>query len=48
MDVYDAAKRRTVTVAQGLTNRQHTIEIIPNGDGAVPIKAIRVFRPPLR
>ena len=47
-DVYDASKRGTVTVAQGLTNREHTIEIIPNGDGAVPIRAIRVYRPPLR
>ena len=48
IDVFDASKHRTVTVAQGLTNREHTLEIIPDGNGAVPIKAIRVFCPPLK
>jgi len=36
------------TLAQGLTNGAHTLEIIPNGDGAVPIRSIEVHRPPLR
>jgi len=54
MDVYrapkteDPAKEYAATLAQGLTNARHTLRIIPNGDGAVPIEAIRVYRPPLR
>ena len=48
VDEYDASKGGSATVAQGLTNREHTIEVIPNGDGAIPIKTIRVFSPPLR
>lgn len=38
---------RTI-VAQGLANREHTLEIVPNGDGDVPIREIAVHRPPLR
>ena len=37
-----------VTVAQGLTNAEHTLEIVPNGDGPVPVEEITVYRPPLR
>lgn len=44
----DPAKVYTTTLAQGLTNGPHTIEIIPNGDGPVPIEALQVYRPPLR
>jgi hypothetical protein len=53
LDVYTApdiehpALDHAVTVAQGLENRKHTLEIIPNGDGAVPIEAVRIYRPPL-
>lgn len=35
------------TIVQGLTNESHTLEIIPVGDGIVPIEAIEIHRPPL-
>ncbi len=44
----DAARIVVIPVAQGLENTSHTLEIIPNGDGAVPIREIRVHRPPLK
>ncbi len=37
-----------VTVAQGLANGRHTLEIVPNGDGPVPVNQVVVYRPPLR
>ena len=52
-DVYQApktnvsAKEYATTLAQGLSNSQHTLKLVPNGDGPVPIEAIRVYRPPL-
>lgn len=36
------------TIVQGLTNGPHTLEIVPVGDGLVPIEAIEIHRPPLR
>jgi hypothetical protein len=36
-----------IPLAVGLENGSHTIEIIPNGDGNVPIKALVVYRPGL-
>jgi hypothetical protein len=36
-----------VTLFHGLENGPHTIEIIPNGDGNVPVKALVVHRPPM-
>jgi hypothetical protein len=44
----DPAKVYATTLAQGLVNGPHTLEIIPNGDGPVPVEAIQVYRPPLR
>ena len=44
----DAAKVYATTLAQGLTNGPHTIEIVPNGDGPVPIEALQVYRPPMK
>jgi hypothetical protein len=35
------------TLIQGIENREHTLEIIPNGDGAVPVYEVVVHRPPL-
>ncbi len=43
-----AAYVHRTTVAQGLKNAEHTLEIIPNGDGPVPIESIIIHRPPLR
>ena len=37
-----------ITLAQGLTNDTHTLELVPNGDGPVPVEQIIVYRPPLR
>lgn len=41
-------KIHLVTLAKGLTNGPHTLEILPNGDGAVPIESIIVHEPPLK
>ncbi len=43
--VKDPAIESTVTLAQGLPNTKHTLEI--SGRDATPIAAIRVYRPPL-
>jgi hypothetical protein len=44
----DPSKVRTVTLVKGLPNGTHTIEITPNGDGAVPIESLVVHEPPLK
>ena len=47
---HDRLKRtdgvESVTVAQGLPNTQHTLELIVR-NGSAPVRAVRVFRPPL-
>jgi hypothetical protein len=35
------------TLIQGIANTKHTLELIPNGDGPVPVSEIVVYRPPL-
>jgi len=37
-----------VTAAKLLPKGMHTIEIIPNGDGPVPIRGLRVHNPPMK
>ena len=44
--VKDVAIETTVTLAQGLPNTKHTLEI--SGGEATPIAAVRVYRPALR
>jgi hypothetical protein len=44
----DSEKECATTLAQGLTNARHTLRLVPNGDGPVPVAAIRVYRPPLQ
>jgi hypothetical protein len=44
----DTSKVYNYTVIQGISNSEHTLEIIPNGDGDVPIKEIVVYQPPLQ
>lgn len=44
----DPAKVYVETVAQGLTNGPHMLEVVPNGDGVVPIESIQVYRPPMK
>ena len=36
------------TLAQGLSNTLHILEIIPCGDGLIPVKEIVVYSPPLK
>lgn len=54
VDVYRApvtevpAKEYATPLAQGLSNGSHTLKLIPNGDGPLPVKAFRVYRPPLK
>ena len=54
IDTYRPSKQEndgtgeSITVAKLLQNWKHSLEIIPSGDGAVPIHAIRVYRPPLQ
>ena len=35
------------TLIQGIPNTEHTLELIPNGDGPVPVSEIIAYRPPL-
>lgn len=35
-------------LAQGLSNGPHTIEIIPNGDGPLPVQSFKIYKPPLQ
>jgi hypothetical protein len=44
----DPAVANTTTLVQGLSNGTHTLELILNGDGQVPIKSITVHTPPLQ
>ncbi len=44
----DPAAEYATTLAQGLSNAEHTVTLRPNGDGPVPVAAFRVYRPPLR
>mgnify|MGYP006280283789 CR=1 FL=1 len=37
-----------VTLAQGLANGRHTLTLIPNGDGPVPLQTLEAHRPPLK
>lgn len=46
-DIYNPKQDRP-TLTQLIDNGPHTLEIIPNGDGVVPVKAIRVFQPPMK
>jgi lysophospholipase L1-like esterase len=44
----DKSTVRLVTLAKGLANGAHTLEIIPNGDGMVPVESVVVHEPPLK
>jgi hypothetical protein len=44
----DSTYEAPVTLVQGLSNGPHTLEIIANGDGEIPIKALLVRQPPLK
>ena len=44
----DPAAEYAPRLVQGLENCEHTLKLIPNGVGPVPITAFRVYRPPLK
>lgn len=46
-NIEDKSREYYTTLAQNLSNSKHTLELIPNKDGVVPIQSIRVYRPPL-
>lgn len=43
----DPAKEYATTLVQGTANARHTLRLVPNGDGPVPVAAFRVYRPTL-
>lgn len=44
----DETRDDATTLAQGIPNEKHTLEIAVDGEGVVPIRAIRVYRPPVK
>jgi hypothetical protein len=46
--IEDAAHETTVTLAQGLSNEKHTLEIAVDGKTVPPIRAVRVYQPPVK
>ena len=46
--VKDEGQEDRYTVIQGIANKKHTLEIIPNGDGVLPLKSIIIHEPPLK
>ena len=47
-EVKDETKDTVVTVAQGLPNGKHTLQIVAGQGGQPAIKAVRVYRPPAK
>ncbi len=47
-EIKDSARECATTLAQSIPNAKHQLEIIAEGDGVVPIQAIRVYRPPVK
>ena len=43
----DKSREYPTTLAQLLSNGTHTVELIPNGDGPVPVQGFKLYRPPL-
>ncbi|OGV55978.1 MAG: hypothetical protein A2017_07885 [Lentisphaerae bacterium GWF2_44_16] len=48
LPIKDASLENAIPLFQGLENREHTLEIIPNDDGGVPVKSLVVYKPPLK
>jgi len=47
-EIKDPTRGTVTTLAQGLSNSRHTLEIIAGGEGTPPIQALRVYRPPVK
>jgi hypothetical protein len=43
--IADPAKENLYTLAQGLPNGKHVLEITPNGDGDLPVRYLVVYQP---
>lgn len=43
----DPTIEQTITLAQGLTNRRHTLELISSNGHPLPLAGIRVYHPPI-
>lgn len=46
--ISDKAGMVKTTLVQGLENGPHTLELVPVGDGPVPVEAFEIHRPPLQ
>ncbi|MGD2175035.1 MAG: hypothetical protein PVJ27_06495 [Candidatus Brocadiaceae bacterium] len=47
-EIEDPTREYSTTLAQGLPNARHNLELVSEGDAPVPIRAIRVYEPPVR
>jgi hypothetical protein len=47
-DKLDPTRETAVTLATGLTNGPHHLEIVTQGEGTVPVKAIRTYKPSMQ
>jgi hypothetical protein len=45
--IEDPTREYFTTLAQNLSNSKHTLEIIPDKNGILPIQALRTYKPPL-
>lgn len=43
----EPGRESTTTLIQGIANARHTLRLVPCGKGPLPVKALRVYRPPL-
>ena len=43
--IRDKTKEDLYTLSQGFSNGRHVLEIIPNGDGDVPVNCLVVYQP---
>lgn len=48
LDTYRAGEAVVTTVVKGIENATHTLEIIPTGNGSVPIREIKIYTPPIK
>jgi len=45
--VADPTREYSTTLIQGIANTGHTLELVAEDGGAVPIRAVRIYQPPL-
>ncbi|NOX99940.1 MAG: SGNH/GDSL hydrolase family protein [Verrucomicrobia bacterium] len=48
LTVTDSSKEYSTVLAQGMTNGEHTLTLTPQAKKKLPIKAFRIYRPPLK